>query len=193
MNNDKLYGRMLSKFLTSQAHFAELFAASRLDADTTAPMRAAHTLKGTAGNIGAKGVQAAAGELEHACKQGDIAELVNHCLDKVLTELAPVVQGLRLHTGEPPAPAAMAQTANGVTTDLTVATAGLNQTDLDRLEGLIRDSDADAADLLDELIPQVKHTGLTQAFKKIAIALDNFDFDTALATLLQTRETHGDI
>ena len=87
----------------------------------------------------------------------------------------------------------MAQTANGVTTDLTVATAGLNQTDLDRLEGLIRDSDADAADLLDELIPQVKHTGLTQAFKKIAIALDNFDFDTALATLLQTRETHGDI
>ena len=193
MNNDKLYGRMLSKFLTSQAHFAELFAASRLDADTTAPMRAAHTLKGTAGNIGAKGVQAAAGELEHASKQGDIAELVNHCLDKVLTELAPVVQGLRLHTGEPPAPAAMAQTANGVTTDLTVATAGLNQTDLDRLEGLIRDSDADAADLLDELIPQVKHTGLTQAFKKIAIALDNFDFDTALATLLQTRETHGDI
>ena len=57
MGNAKLYLKLLAKFRVGAGDFDQRFAAALADEDPTAATRAAHTLKGTAGNIGAQGVQ----------------------------------------------------------------------------------------------------------------------------------------
>jgi len=93
LNDPKLYRRLLGKFRDSQREFAARFAAARAGSDTTAPMREAHTLKGTAGNIGAKGVQAAAGLLERECEGGS-PDRLDELLANTMKELEPVLAGI---------------------------------------------------------------------------------------------------
>jgi hypothetical protein len=61
-------------------------------------------------------------------------------------------------------------------------------TQLDRLERLLRESDADAATVLDALMAQARDSGLAQQLKPVAQAVDNFDFDVALEQLTLARK-----
>jgi CheY-like chemotaxis protein len=61
---------------------------------------------------------------------------------------------------------------------------------IDRLTKLLQDSDADAADAVDELIELAKGTALSFALKRVASAIADFDFDTALDAL--QRSTNAD-
>jgi two-component system sensor histidine kinase/response regulator len=174
-NKESLYTRMLIKFRDSQGGFAELFAAAKIDPDPEATTRAAHTLKGTAGNIGARGVQAAAGELEHACKEKAEADQIESLLQKTLAELAVVMPGLqKVGAGETAASAASAAPA--------IPAAQLKAT-LDRLKGLLEESDSEAGDLLGELLDKLGASPLAQSLKPVATAIEGFDFDAALEKL----------
>jgi PAS domain S-box-containing protein len=178
MNNEKLYTRMLIKFRDSQGKFAELFAAAKDDADPTAAARAAHTLKGTAGNVGAKGVQAAAGELEQACNTNAPAEQMDALLKKALAELAPVIDGLRqIAAAESITPASKAPAIPQA--ELIAA--------LDKLQHLLEESDSEAGDLLGELMDKLQGTSMARALKPVAAAIDGFDFDDALEKLAASR------
>ncbi|MBC7703760.1 MAG: PAS domain S-box protein [Rhodoferax sp.] len=95
MNNDKLYRRLLLKFRDMYSSFADLFAMARDDADITSAERCAHTLKGTAGIIGAHGVQAAAGQLEQACREHASDAQMMALLHETLAQLAPVIDALQ--------------------------------------------------------------------------------------------------
>jgi len=182
MNNPGFYARMLAKFLDSQADFGALFAAAQSDADPTAAARAAHTLKGTAGNIGARQVQAAAAVLEHACQTRTApAELQQH-LQTVLAELAPVLQGLQTFCGAAQTPATPTVQPVGSAQENAPRDA-----DLDRLEHLLRDSDSDAEDALHALLACTLDHDMARALKKVALALEKFDFDLALDLLLAAR------
>ncbi|MFZ2329672.1 MAG: response regulator, partial [Rhodoferax sp.] len=179
MGNEKLYTRLLTKFLHSQADFATLFAAARADADPTAAARAAHNLKGTAGNIGAKGVQAAAAELEHACEAVELDEArIDDLLQRALQALAPVVQGLRAFASQSAAPELPAPQASA-SGDVAVA--------LDRLETLLRDSNVEASDALEVVLQRAKGTPLEHNLQQVAAAVESFDFDAAVAALQQAR------
>jgi len=185
MDNPKLYTRLLHKFKESQSDFATVFAAALRDTDPTAPARAAHTLKGTAGNIGAKAVQAAAAALEHACLAGADPAQVQPLLDATVAALAPVVQGLRAFAGEVTAPAAQPTSADTVPpANPTAAALGAA---LDQLEALLRDSDVEAADLLDDIVEQARGTALGFALQRVAKAVGDFDFDAALEALQRAR------
>jgi HPt (histidine-containing phosphotransfer) domain-containing protein len=179
MDNEKLYTRLLIKFRDSQGDFANLFAAARADPDPTAAARAAHTLKGTAGNIGARGVQAAAAELEHAYLVNATPEKIDALLATTLNALQPVIAGLQ------------AVGAQATTTEVAIA-ADTNpeqsarlQAALDRLTVLLKDSDADAADAVDELMELAKGTSLAFRLRRVAAAAADFDFDAALEHLTQ--------
>jgi CheY-like chemotaxis protein len=187
MDNPRLYTRLLNKFKDSQSDFAALFAAALADADPGAAARAAHTLKGTAGNIGARAVQAAAAQLEHACQSGANAASLEPLLQAVLEALAPVVQGLRAFAAESPSAAPVA--TEQVTTPQTPPRqqGGASVADLDRLEALLRDSDVEAADLLETVMEQAEGTSLGFALKRVAKAVEDYDFDAALAALQQAR------
>jgi CheY-like chemotaxis protein len=174
MNNEKLYKRMLIKFRDSQGNFADLFAAAQTDLDPVAPARAAHTLKGTAGNIGAKEVQAAAGELEHACNEKAPAKEIAKLLKKALDELAIVMPGLQIVDAggtvvTPPAAAAIPE-------------AELKAT-LDKLKALLEESDSEAGDVLGDLLEKLGNAPLAKQLKPVATAIEGFDFDTALEKL----------
>lgn len=54
---------------------------------------------------------------------------------------------------------------------------------LDRLAVLLQDSDADAADLLDEIAQQAQGTSLAAGLKPVSRAVESFDFDAALSAL----------
>jgi hypothetical protein len=52
---------------------------------------------------------------------------------------------------------------------------------------LLQDSDADAADLLDDIAQLAKGTPLAASLKPVSRAVDSFDFDAALAALQAIR------
>jgi two-component system sensor histidine kinase/response regulator len=175
MDNEKLYTRMLVKFRDSQGQFADLFATARMDPDPTACTRAAHTLKGTAGNIGAKGVQAAAGELEQACKEGRPVTEIETLLSKALGELEPVIAVLQ-NVGAVSTAALPTETA-------AVIPAAELKAELANLESLLEDSDSEAGDKLGVLIERLSGSALAQSLRPVADAVEGFDFDAALALL----------
>ena len=186
MNNSKLYTRILGKFRDGQGDFRALFAAAQSDADPSAAERAAHSLRGTAGNIGARGVQAAAGELERACHDGADAATIERLLATTLTALAPVIEGLRqVGAGE------TATSAISAATTAAAAAPVLSKPDLnarlDQLAELLEQSNTASGELLSELLEQLGGDPLVAALKPVSDAISDFDFDIALEQLILLR------
>ncbi len=169
MNNPSLYRRLLGKFRDGQRGFDAMFEAALSDADASAPARVAHTLKGTAGNIGALAVQAAAAQLEAACLAGD-GDAVPAARALVLVALSPVITGLdALDTGQTASPSTAPPADNDA----------LRQA-LAQLRTLLDASDSDAADALEALQALARGTVLAPQLEPLARAISDFDFDKAL-------------
>jgi CheY-like chemotaxis protein len=173
MGNTKLYTRLLVKFNSGQGDFAGLFAAAQRDSDPTAATRCAHTLKGTAGNIGAKGVQAAAGALEQACQENAAAGTIQMLLDKTVSELALVIAGLALISSNDLAP-------DGSSTELNLAKV---QPLIKRLAAQLADIDGEASDTLQELLVLSHGTALAGGLQRVAKAVADYEFEDAEAAL----------
>ncbi|MFQ5642279.1 MAG: response regulator, partial [Thiogranum sp.] len=104
--NTKLYRNILRKFRDSQAHAGDDVMTALEQGDHETAQRLAHTLKGIAGNVGASGLQEAAGRLERAIKDrnGDAGTL----LDALRPVLAQVMASLDLlHENPQPTPDTM--------------------------------------------------------------------------------------
>jgi PAS domain S-box-containing protein len=173
LNNQKLYMKMLRKFRTSQGDFQKIFAEALQDADTVAPTRAAHTLKGTAGNIGATGVQATAADLELACKEGKEKAVIDEFLDKVLKALSPVLASI--DSLEDPAVKEAERIPDVPMSEI--------KEPLERIRALLKASDGDAGDLVTELVERLSGTNLAKPLGTVAEAINNWDFDLALDRL----------
>ncbi len=187
MDNPSLYRRLLIKFRDGQAGFAEQFTvARRNESDPAAAQRLAHTLKSTAGNIGATQVQALAGQLEEACQSGMESAVVDGLVKQLGQELEPVLEGL----------AGLRLEGSAVAADSNVpeiepkgpTQGGPSASALSKLAKLMAQGDAEAADLADELAEQSSGP-LAAALRKVSAALAEFDFDTALAALQQAGGT----
>ncbi|WP_265944119.1 response regulator [Dechloromonas sp. A34] len=178
MGNEKLYRRLLTRFRDGARDFASLFAAAQDDADPLAATRAAHSLRGTSGNIGAREVQAAATELEQACQRGDDAERIAAALARTLSRLAPVIDGLqRLATVE--------QAPEGATVELDPERV---QPLLDRLTTLLAESDASAAEAVEELAGELRGSPWDAQLGKVAKQIAIYDFDAAAEELASVIE-----
>nr|WP_199040112.1 PAS domain S-box protein [Dyella sp. ASV24] len=92
-NNASLYRRLLSMFLKNNRAFAQAFKEAS-DGGLSEAYRIAHTLRGSAANIGASLVATAASELQEACKTGAPQEELDRLLAKVVAALYPVLEGL---------------------------------------------------------------------------------------------------
>ena len=170
LGNEALYTRLLLKFRDSQGQFARLFAAALADADPDSAERCAHTLRGTAGNIGARAVQLAAARLEQACQDHLPEERVAALLDDVLAALSPVVSGL----------AQLDQTA-APSASFTVDPQKL-KTACDRLTALLQNDDAAATQHWDDNAALFQ-AAFAQHSPRIAEHLHNFDLEAALDEL----------
>ena len=178
LQDEKLYRRLLAKFRDAYGTFAETFRAAQGDADASAATRAAHTLRGAAGTIGAKAVQAAAGELEAACRDGASSVRIDELLARTLAELSPVTRGLeKLGAGDVSAPV-------GVAAALDEPRARALK---ERLKSLLEDNDTEATDTVEEFAELASGTPLSAALKRVASAVEKYDFDAALKALEQVK------
>jgi len=108
--NQKLYLKLLRQFAEQQGPSVEQIAAALAQGDTALAERLAHTLKGVAGNIGAKPVQAAAGALEKLIRDRAAAPETESALRQVDAALGPLLAKLRSSLASPE-PAALPPTS----------------------------------------------------------------------------------
>ena len=166
-----LYRRLLIKFRDGNADFGRQFRAKLKEADHETSTRLAHTLKGVAGNIGARELQAAAKRLEAACAEHRSSDDINRLLDNVTEVLQTVLEGLK-----------------GLDkVDNTEATANTNSpvntaqvaTQVKELASLIADDDTAANDLLDQLDAQLQSPETKKALRQLQKLIGEYDFESA--------------
>jgi two-component system sensor histidine kinase/response regulator len=174
MNREEFYLRMLHKFRETHEQFMGDFDAACQSNDSQGPMRTAHTLRGSAGNIGAKELAATAAVLEQACKAGAGIDELTRLRSVLGQELMKVMTGL-------------AQLKNEEMTKAAPVVSPLNVTELGaliaRLRKLLIDSDTSALAVVEELDTALSDHSSAIKLRLLSQQIDRFDFDEALATL----------
>ena len=171
--NKTLYRKLLIKFRDSQSDFSEQFKQAKKSDDKEAAARCAHTLKGVAGNVGAKDIQHAAAALEQACKESASVEQLEQLLATVEQEITPVMSALSsLDRADTPA-----------TEDEQVLDPKKFGDLLIRLKILLEEDEVEATEVINELqeLPGIAvHSAM---LKQLITAVEAYDFETGLELL----------
>jgi HPt (histidine-containing phosphotransfer) domain-containing protein len=114
--NRRLYLKLLRQFVEQQGPAVGQITAALAQGDTPLAERLAHTLKGVAGNIGAKSVQSAAGALEKLIRGKAAVAKVDSAKQQVGAALDPLIAQLQAALGSSasnaPPPGATQPTVN---------------------------------------------------------------------------------
>jgi len=174
MHNRKLYIKLLrqyaAEFETAPARIRELLAAGQRDE----AYRIAHTVKGTAGNLGAKAVQALAGELESAISSGEKGASFDEKFAAFEDSNNKAVNSIKAAFG----PFEVRDSGNAGD-----ATRG-RQT-AETLLALFEEGNARAVDLIDAEKGNLTSFLTADVMQKISRAVAAFDFDSAAALCRQ--------
>jgi CheY-like chemotaxis protein len=177
--NARSYFKLLRKFRENQSMAIESIRAALADDRSDDAIRYAHTLKGVAGTIGAKALQEIGAKLESDLKGG---RNVEELLVETKIELDQVVETLSLNIGSD-------QEVDGGSGN------GKLPDDLsDRLDALkvkLEDYDTEAEALLDDILADVRGTEVAAALSDLGKHLGDYDFDGAVAELVELRERIG--
>ncbi|WNC72958.1 PAS domain S-box protein [Thalassotalea psychrophila] len=169
MADKKLYLKLLVKFSEGQQNFIEQFNSALDENDTELTTRLAHTLKGLAGNIGAKQLLEAAELLEaqSATKQVTSRSVqdVENKLDQVLAELMPIIEANQHKQPKQPM-----QTTK---TDIDV------QPILRKLAIMLIDYDTETVDFINEQEASLRTIDSNGWFKSLRLAIEGYDYDQA--------------
>ncbi|WP_231598078.1 response regulator [Synechococcus sp. CBW1002] len=198
MGNAQLYRRLLRRFADEQQTFEAQFRAAWQGGDVSTATRLAHTLKGTAGTIGARGVQQAAATLEAVCsEQSELSEQseqseqadaesaqVEDALQVLLAQLRPVLAGLEaLEPGEGSCEGSGSVDRSRARVEQDPAALALQQKRLEHCCSLLAASDAQAREALEDLAEQLGPSALGDQVRRALHCARRFDFDAALAAL----------
>jgi len=175
--NKALYKRLLLRFKVGQINFEELFAEALTDNDEKAAERAAHTLRGAAGNIGAKSLAAAAQKLEQQCYQN--TENYAEALHQVLEELSKVIVGLDVLEEQKAVNVEFDKVH-----DVEKITARLIP-----LTKLLQGYDSDSIEMLEELVLMVEEPTHLSLLKRAQRAMDDYDFESAVTEVEKLQQT----
>ncbi|MBM4238338.1 MAG: response regulator [Gammaproteobacteria bacterium] len=172
----KLYVGVLEKFALAHPHFVREFAAARAAGEAEQLLRHLHTLRGSAGAVGAERLSARLDELESLLRGPSApAELLDASLAAVATELSVVLKGIGAALAVRDSASAESASGGRDTANMTAVMA--------RLGRAFADNDPSAIMLLrDE--HDLLAASLRSHFAQICVAADNFDFELA-AKLLQ--------
>ncbi|MES9976343.1 MAG: response regulator [Candidatus Thiodiazotropha sp.] len=170
--NETLYQRILKRFLSTESDFLQRFQTAVEQDDRNSATRHAHSLKSSAGSIGAITLQQAALNLETACRNSapteDLQILMRQLeqpLSDVLTELHGVKNG-----------ASVSDETDMPDTRLLIPL-------LDQLKQLLENDDTAVVDIMDELSKLLSNSSLKDAWMGLCMAVDDYDFQLALNEL----------
>jgi signal transduction histidine kinase/CheY-like chemotaxis protein len=175
--NQALHQQLLLKFINHHAYAAEEVRDALGRGDNSSAERAAHTVRGVAGNVGLNGVAAAAQALETALRTGADTTLLQPALAAAISRAVLALQPL-LPTAPPEAAAADTATPAVHTRD-----ANFEQ-HLHQLTTLLRDSDSAAVDFMAEHQASLRSGLPSERFQALQRALEQFDFELALEEAL---------
>ena len=135
-------------------------------------MRAAHTLKGVAGNIGAREVAICAEALEAACRTGEAAATLSAKLAELMGSLAPVLKAIAVADLKPgPAP-----TETGAElVDIAAC--------IDQLRELLSNADTKSRETAEKLLAAIPAPGDRDLIESLIAHIDIYDFDAAMLAL----------
>jgi HPt (histidine-containing phosphotransfer) domain-containing protein len=176
-----VYKRILFKFWEQHADDAGKIREALDRGDFPEAQRLAHTLKGTAGTVGAQGLQAEAARFEAAIRQGEAGLTGLHVeIERALAEVVGSISGLN-----PPKKDEVPE--GGAPGDLAARLDEDRSVDLDKLRHLLVEHDAGALELIQAIKSQ---TGgkIGAAFERVEAALQKYAFESALELLDQLRE-----
>ena len=167
--NTELYLRLLARFMGSQANTLAGIDAALADGRQRDAERLAHTLHGTAANLGADALRQAARRLEAALRDGQPG---TDARDQLARECERLSQGLADALPAPAAPPAAAE-PDSAAVDAAIA----------RLVVLLTNADGAAPDAFRAIRAVLTARFGLSAVTKISEALDHYDYDQALAHL----------
>jgi HPt (histidine-containing phosphotransfer) domain-containing protein len=176
--NVHAYLRTLGKVVETESNAIERIRHCLKLADREAAVRTAHTLKGVAGNIGARALHEVASELELSLNESEAqpAEELMASAERLLAEAVDVIRGALGEGG--------AEAAVGVDPALV-------QPILEMLQEQIESFDSAAAETCEELIEQISDPGLNALAGRLGKLLGAYDFEAA-RTLLEMLIQHMD-
>jgi len=168
--NQSLYLKILNKFRESQADAVERIIAAMKIGDSATARRDAHSLKGVAGNIGATTLFNAAGYLETAiAEDSDVEEP----LEVVRKSLSTVMESLNLLHEERGVSDAIAPPSVAIDMSLLSPL-------LEKLGALLREDDAEAIHLLEQIHQQMPDAYKAFHLKRISKLVDQYAFEEAV-------------
>jgi len=170
--NRKLYFELLGKFSSGQSQTPEEIRRTLTAGDRALAERLAHTLKGVAGNIGARSVQLVAAELEPAIRDGAAPADLHSMLEVLIGELEAVTIAIDNALPRP-------QTA-GTGTPADKATL---QPMLVKLVDYLRDNDGDAVDYFESMRAVLQNAIKPEDANRLARAIQAFEFDDAMSQI----------
>ena len=173
-----LYCSLLRKFAAGQGDFGPQMRAALSQGDLVLAERLAHTLKGTAGNIGAERVQCQAEHLESALRNGARGADIDAMLEAVVGDLEPLIAALLQSL---PKPAYASADASDVARGAAVT---------HQLASLLEHGDPASIDFV-AAERGILHAVFGDRFTQIERAVSDFDFEPALELIRESLPTDG--
>jgi two-component system sensor histidine kinase/response regulator len=173
--NLKLYRKLLGAFGENYRDFGADFDRARKNReDAGEATRLAHTLKGTAGTIGAGDVERTAAVLE---EKSLVGEETTEALRQVVSALTPVISGI--------------QALPGVAEDTGKKKAFTPERAmkvLKQISAMVEESDTEAINLVDKLMFRAAPGDFIEQSSELRKVLDAYDFEAALEVMKAMQE-----
>jgi PAS domain S-box-containing protein len=182
--NRKLYLKLLRQFIEQQGPAVGQVTAALAQGDVALAERLAHTLKGVAGNIGAKAVQAAAGALEKLIRARAAAVEVDSAKQQVAAALDPLLAQLQAALVSP------ASVASAPTATLATVNPAQSREAAAKLIKLLSEFDPGAADFVEANRAALYPLFGTEAWVQFEKLVQGYAFADAQTQLEQAMNPH---
>lgn len=170
--NMNSYRKLLRKFVDNQAGAIDEIMSATKQGDNEAAVRAAHTLKGVGGSIGAAELQRLGGELESGLKQspqGDFDILLAETRRELERLIGAIGEALDAGEASPEA------SREPLPADY--------EERLKKLADQLGEYDSDAGDTLDALLDDVGDPQIRVGLEKLRKLVGQYDYDAALVVI----------
>ena len=172
--NENLALSILTKFADRSARFTAEYEAAQSSETPKDRERIAHSLKGTAGSVGADDIATMAGDLESLLRQGEDSALIDRQYSTLCSALGSLLIQLNI--------------ALGTASDTASAPADLPadfDVQIDQMTRLLKSDDIGANRLFKDFEPQFK-TFLSEQFDEFSNNINDYDYPAAY-TILKTK------
>ncbi len=170
--NHSLYVKLLDRFVSGQKDFDERFKVAIRKQDREEATRFAHTLKGSAGNIGASTLQGYADQLEQMCITDAGSDALGNLLNQVTEELMMVLTELSGYLAKENNVESKTATSDFIVTEQ------FNM-QLAQLLELIENFETESIELAENILNQLKGTKQETVFMKIYQQIEAYEFTEA--------------